>query len=164
MKENELTFQSWLVVIVLAGLLAGTLDITAAIGVSALRGVEPLRLLQSVASGWLGKDAYDGGLATAMLGLLLHYLIMQGVAAVFYLGTVFVDGLSRKPLLFGPLYGITVYAVMNAVVLPLSAFPNTIHYSAQVLATGLTIHMLCIGLPIVILISRFRMQQDRLQA
>lgn len=164
MSDNQKAAKSWWVVVMVAGLVAGTLDICAAIGVSALRGVEPMRLLQSVASGLLGSDSYEGGINTAVLGLLLHYLIMQGVAAVFYVGTVLVNGLGRKPLVFGPLYGIAVYAVMNAVVLPLSAFPNTIHYTAKVLAIGLTIHVLCIGLPIVILISTFRQQQARLAA
>ena len=33
--------------------------------------------------------------------------------------------LARRATLFGPLYGIGVYLVMNYVVLPLSAFPPT---------------------------------------
>jgi hypothetical protein len=53
-----------------AGLICGAMDITAAVVVYGLlweRGA--IRILQSVASGLLGADSYDGGLITALLGL-----------------------------------------------------------------------------------------------
>ncbi|MEO7167842.1 MAG: hypothetical protein ABI787_09650, partial [Spartobacteria bacterium] len=61
--------------ILIGGAIAGILDITYAIGFSAWRGVAPLRLLQSVASGLLGAPAFEGGLPTAALGLFLHFCI-----------------------------------------------------------------------------------------
>lgn len=42
------------------GLIAGALDITAACITSSLRGVTPVRVLQSVASGVLGAAAFKG--------------------------------------------------------------------------------------------------------
>lgn len=39
------------------GLVAGLIDITYAVGFSAMRGVPPARILQSVASGLLGSPA-----------------------------------------------------------------------------------------------------------
>lgn len=57
-------------VILRAGLVAGALDITAACVSSWLRaGVGPVRVLQSVASGVLGADSYNGGLGSAALGV-----------------------------------------------------------------------------------------------
>jgi peptide-methionine (S)-S-oxide reductase len=44
----------------------------------------------------------------------------------------------------GLLYGIVVYAVMNFVVLPLSAYPHKIQYTLR----GVLVIMLCVGLPI----------------
>ena len=50
-----------------AGLIAGTLDITDALVFYGLRGVPPVRLLQNIASGLLGRDAFQGGVGTAAL-------------------------------------------------------------------------------------------------
>ena len=60
--------------IVIAGLVAGALDITYAFIIWGLRGVSPIRIGQSVASGLIGREAaVGGGTATGMLGLLLHF-------------------------------------------------------------------------------------------
>jgi hypothetical protein len=56
-------------VILIGGLIAGTLDILAAFIQSGLRGVTPMRVLQAIASGLLGADSFQGGFATAALGL-----------------------------------------------------------------------------------------------
>ena len=50
-----------------AGLIAGTLDITDALVFYGLRGVPPVRLPQNIASGLLGRDAFQGGVGTAAL-------------------------------------------------------------------------------------------------
>ena len=47
------------------GLLAGVLDIVAAFVVYRFRGATPIRILHSIASGLLGPEAFEGGLATA---------------------------------------------------------------------------------------------------
>src|SRR5258708_40312237 len=74
------------------GLVAGVLDITAAILVYAhVTHVVPL--LQGIASGILGRDAFTGGLATAALGLLCHFWIATSAAAVYYVAS------RRPPLL-----------------------------------------------------------------
>ena len=53
--------------ILIGGTIAGALDITYAIGFSAMHGVPPMRILQSVASGLLGKPAFEGGVPIAIL-------------------------------------------------------------------------------------------------
>jgi len=140
--------------VLLGGLVAGTLDILAAIILSGLRGVEPMQVLQSVASGLLGAGSYDGGVQTAVLGLALHYLIMLAICAIYHAAARRLDLLTRRFVLGGFVYGIVVYGVMNFVVLPLSAFPHELRYPLRALATGLTIHMLLIGLPIAWIVRR----------
>lgn len=104
------------------GLVAGTLDIAYACGFWALkRGVPAQRILQSVAAGVLGDAAFTGGRATAALGLALHYAIALSVATVYYLVARRQPALWRRPLAFGAAYGVLVYAIMNFVVVPLSA-------------------------------------------
>ncbi|HET8647044.1 MAG TPA: hypothetical protein VFO85_16225, partial [Vicinamibacteria bacterium] len=85
--------------ILLGGLVAGTMDITAAILLYARRGVPPLRILQSVASGLLGRAAFTGGVPTAALGLALHFFIATTAAAVYVLAA------RRLPLARWPLVG-----------------------------------------------------------
>jgi hypothetical protein len=134
--------------ILVGGLIAGTLDITYAITYSAIRGMPPQSLLQFVASGLLGQASFEGGTATAGLGLLLHYLMMLLIAAIFYGISRQLTFLVRKPIVWGPVFGFLVYWVMNLVVMQLSATPNKWRFIPLSFATGIIVHMFCIGLPI----------------
>src|SRR5258707_3948167 len=71
-----------LLAILWGGLLCGLLDITAALVVYGSMGAKPLRLLQGIAAGLLGPRTYGGGIATALLGLLWHFVIAFSAAAV----------------------------------------------------------------------------------
>jgi hypothetical protein len=137
------------------GLIAGTLDITAACVYSWERGnVTPVRVFQFIASGVLGTEAFAGGAKPAILGLALHYLIATGAAAIFYFVSRKWLFLIEQPILSGLLYGIPVYAFMNFIVVPLSQVqqrPQPI--SARII--NLVILMFCIGLPIAIIVRRF---------
>ena len=100
-----------------AGTLAvGVLDILDAFIFFGLRGAKPIGILQSIASGVLGRAAYQGGMRTAMLGLLLHFVIAFGVVAVYLVATDSVPALNRRPVVYGVIYGVAVYAVMNLIV------------------------------------------------
>jgi hypothetical protein len=92
------------------GLLAGVGDITFAFVV--WRGIGPVRVLQSVASGLLGAAAREGGLATAALGAVLHFTIAFIWATVFWLASRRLTVLVRHPVVCGLLYGVVVYALM----------------------------------------------------
>jgi hypothetical protein len=140
--------------ILIGGGIAGVLDITYAIVFSAWRGVPPMRLLQSVASGLLGAPAFQGGTATATLGLFLHFCIALIWAAIFYALSRGIPFLARHPVISGIAYGLLIYGMMNLVVLPLSAFPRKVTFPLLVLATGLFVHMFFIGLPIALAVRR----------
>jgi hypothetical protein len=135
-------------------LIVGTADILDAFVFFGLRGIRPVRILQGIASGILGRDAFSGGAATAVLGAFLHYFIAFAIVWVFLAASRRLPDLARRPWLYGPLYGLVVYAVMNWIVIPLSlvtARPKPL----AVLANGLLIHMLGVGLPTA-LIARAR--------
>ncbi len=137
------------------GLIAGTLDILAAFVSSGLRGVSPTRVLQAIASGLLGAEAFKGGFATAALGLVLHFFIATTATAVYYAASRKIKALVDQPIVCGLAYGIPVYVMMNLIVLPLSAVTfKTSHAFAHVV-TAVLILMFCVGLPIALVVRRY---------
>jgi hypothetical protein len=141
--------RSWTGPLAASALLAGALDITYAIVFSYLRsGVAPTRILQSVASGALGRAAYDGGAPVAALGLALHFLIAFIITAIYFAVASRQAWLTRRPLVTGALYGLVVYLVMNLVVIPLSAIGTRPHPATITMVTGILVHMFFIGVPI----------------
>ena len=147
--------------IVWGGVLAGVGDIAFAFVVSGLRGVGPVRVLQSVASGLLGRAAAEGGLATAALGAVLHFLIAFIWAAVYWVASRRLKVLVQHPVVCGLLYGFAVYAFMYLVVLPLSAAyfkPTFTPYTVSLNGAG---HMLLVGLPIALAAYKFSNNRGR---
>ncbi|MEO8725495.1 MAG: hypothetical protein ABI383_05175 [Acidobacteriaceae bacterium] len=138
--------------ILVAGLVAGTLDITAAFIQWALRGVGPTRILKGIASGLLGKSALHGDGAIAALGLGLHFLIAISAAAVFYLASRQLPFMRHRPVVAGALYGIAVYFFMYFIVIPLSR--TSTRYTPALIAIAILIHIFCIGLPISLIVAR----------
>jgi hypothetical protein len=135
------------------GLTVGVLDITAAFVTWAPRGISPMRVLQGVARGALGAKAFQGGWATAALGLAFHFLIAFTATAVFYLASRKIAFLTRQAIASGALYGIAVYLFMYFVVMPLASLKPALTPSAIVIAV-LT-HIFCVGLPISLTVRRF---------
>src|SRR5271165_104805 len=106
--------------VLLGGFTCGVLDITAALLVYGFFGLKPLRLLQGIAAGLLGARSYDGGVKTALLGLLCHFLIAFGAAAVYVAASRRMPALVQHPVGTGMSYGVLVYFFMNRIVVPLS--------------------------------------------
>ena len=136
------------------GLLAGLGDITFAFVVSGLRGVGPVRVLQSVASGLLGAAAREGGAPAAALGALLHFSIAFAWATLYWLASRRLTVLVRRPVVCGLLYGATVYAFMYLVVLPLSAIYFKPSFAPSAVLLNAAGHMLLVGLPIALAVRR----------
>ena len=139
--------------IVTAGLVVGVLDIISAFFIFGAIGSSPVRILQSIASGLLGPESFKGGLTTAGLGLVLHFVIALGAAAVFYAASRKLPVLIEHPIVSGLVYGLGVYAFMNLVVLPLSAAKP--RYSVYIIVSQLLVHPLLIGIPIALMVRRF---------
>ena len=137
-------------------LIAGTLDISDALIFYGIRGVSPIRLLQSIASGLLGPSAMHGGLTTAALGLGIHYTITLCWAALFLLAATRIDFLTRYAVISGLIYGGIIYVVMNYVVLPLTRVASHGHHPAPVILLNAVLALLlCQGLPIALIARHF---------
>jgi hypothetical protein len=135
-----------------AGLAAGVGDTLLAI---LLFKVGPVRIYQSVAAGLLGRDSFQGGLASAALGMFLHFFIATTAAAVYVAASTRLKLLVSQPVLCGLAFGAAVYFFMNVVVVPLSraARGGGFVFSWQLMVG----HALLVGLPIA-LVARWRLR------
>jgi hypothetical protein len=108
--------------VAIAGLAVGVFDAVdgvAYLGLTA--GQNPIQALQFIASGALGPAAFSGGLATAGLGAAFHFLIAYVAAGVFGVAYSRMEWLRAHWISGGLAFGVAVWAVMNLVVVPLSA-------------------------------------------
>ena len=149
MPETARISKRELLAIAVGGLCAGVFDIIQALVFHALRGVEPIRILQSIASGLLDRASFSGGVATAALGLGLHFVMALIMAAVYVLAARRLEVLIRRPWLMGVLYGLGLYVVMTYVVVPLS-LARSGGFSWAVFLDGLLAHVLTVGVPIAL--------------
>ena len=158
--------RSFLKALALCLLIAGTLDIADALIFYGLRGVSPERLLQNIAGALIGSRAFHGGLATALLGLAIHYSITLCWAALFLLATRLtvttphatrsLNFLTRHAIASGLIYGGLIYLLMNFVVLPLTRLPPRSHHPpTAVLLNAVLALLLFQGLPIALIARHF---------
>ena len=129
------------------GLVAGILDAGDGVIAFGTQGLNPIQVLQYIGSGALGQSAFQGGLATAALGVAFHFTIAWVAAGVFVLATRRLQILKTHAVPAGLLYGAAVYFFMNYLVLPLSAVAaSTFHLG--LFLNGVIGHALFVGLPI----------------
>lgn len=133
--------------IVFGGLLAGTLDAMDGVVAFGFNGMNPIQVLQYIASGLLGAPSFQGGLKTAALGAVLHYFIAFAVAAIYYAASLKLPVLHLRPVKWGLTYGVAVFLVMNYVVLPLSAVAKS-PFSPALFLNGVIGHAIFVGFAI----------------
>ena len=129
------------------GLIAGVLDAVDGVIAYGTQGLNPIQVLQYIASGALGKSSFQGGLATAALGAMLHFIIAWVAAAAFVLASRRLRLLKTHAVPAGLLYGAAVYFFMNYLVLPLSAVAAGT-FQLGLFLNGVIGHALFVGLPI----------------
>jgi len=149
----------WLRLVVIGGLVVALLDIANAMTFWYFyRGAGPVTILQSIAVGVLGKEAFNGGIPTACLGAALHLLIAFGVAGVYGIGCRVWPVLLRRPAICGAIYSVIVYLVMHQIVLPLSRVPPGPFLLPWFLDDFIG-HVLLIGIPVALVARRVSLQR-----
>ncbi len=156
--------------ILYAGGLVGVIDITAAcVTARAMSGVTPIHVLQGVAGGFLGRGTYQGGFATAALGLVLQFTMAFLVVTVLYAVTRCWP-LSQKlsgAVIVGLLYGAAVFAINNLVTAPFVSWIRSLYLHTPISFKPpmgwpqLIIHLFCVGLPAALVIWRFSTRSSR---
>jgi hypothetical protein len=134
--------------ILLGGLSVAVLDaIDAIVAYKLVAGYDPIPIYQFVASGILGPAAFKGGLAAAGLGLIVHFSVAFGAAAVYVAARATLRFRPDSVLIAGPVYGVGVFAFMGYVVIPLSRITPAA-FSLPLFLNGVVGHALLVGLPI----------------
>jgi uncharacterized membrane protein YagU involved in acid resistance len=137
------------------GLVAGILDAVDGVIAFGTQGLNPIQVFQYIGSGALGQSAFRGGLATAALGIVFHFVIALVASVVFVFASRRIVALKTQAVPFGLLYGVAVYFFMNYLVLPLSAVaPSPFHIG--LFLNGVIGHALFVGLPIALYSRRIR--------
>lgn len=147
-----------LLAIGVGALLAGTSDLTQALVLFGAR--VPL----VIAAGLLGRQAFQGGAGTYVLGILLHFFIAFSATAIFYVASRKLTFMTEHPLVCGLFFGMAVELVMSYVVLPLSALQSRGPYQLRDILLGLIVHMIVVGLPISLSVWRFARYNEALAA
>ncbi len=137
-----------------AGLVCGTLDAISAIVVSGLFGAKPLRVFQGIASGLLGRSAFQQGNSSALLGLALHFVVAFGAAAVYFVASRYLPILIERALVCGIAYGVAVHLFMTYVVIPLSAIGRR-PFLLRSFAAFLLVSIIVVGPSIALTIRHF---------
>jgi hypothetical protein len=148
-----------------AGLACGGLDIVAAMSAAAANNGTPLRVLHSVASALLGPRAFQGGAATAALGLFMHLCVAFIAAAVFYALSRKLPAILKGAVPAGLAYGALVYATMYWAVIPLAALFRRLYLDNVAVRfppfalQAFAIHLFFVGLPIALATRHFATRQ-----
>jgi hypothetical protein len=101
---------------IVAGLIAGTIDIGAA---CTINHVGPIPILRFISSGLLGAPLPHEAWVYC-LGMILQWLMSIIIAAIFMFASTKIAALLRNWIAAGIAYGVVVYFVMTFVVVPLS--------------------------------------------
>jgi hypothetical protein len=141
-----------------ATLLVGALDLSDAFIFYGLRGVPPLRILQGIAGGIYCRPALGMGHRSALIGLICHFFIAFCATSVFLLAARKLP-LAHHPWLYGTLFGVALYCVMNYIVLPLSKTGLRPMPPLIPLVNGVAALVFCIGIPLAFIARRFLPRQ-----
>jgi hypothetical protein len=137
------------------GLLGGALDLAFAFAFYWPQGATPVRILQFIASGVLGRGSFQLGLASAALGAFLHFFICVCAAGIYYLASFRFPFLTRRVALAGAIFGVLMFLAMRFVVEPLSAVTAG-HMKVGNVIGELCSHVFLFGMVIAYAVSRAR--------
>ena len=147
MKNSKL-----LTTILITGLIAGTLDILAAIFI--LGGGNAVGTLKYIASGAFGAEALEGGNGMVAMGLIFHYIIAMSWITAFFLLYPKMSFLKWNKWFNAIAYGIIVQTLMSFVILPLTNIaPRT--FTASGFLKNALILIVAIGLPVALSADKF---------
>jgi hypothetical protein len=138
--------------IAIATAISGTLDILFAMILTVAFGRQIGNMLRYVASGPF-PAATDMGAGGAVLGLVVHFVLMAIMAAALALLVHWRPRLADTPVRAGLAWGVLTYFAMNWLVVPLR-FGNPLPPKMLSVLTQLFAHIVLVGIPMAFVASR----------
>jgi len=132
--------------IILAGLVAGSLDALAAIFILSHGNAAPI--FRFISSGIYGNKAFTGGTGMVLLGVALHYFIAFSFTIFYFAISGYLPVFKKNIFLSAIIYGVFIYVVMNVIVFSLC----NVHISHRTIIgiiRNSAILMVCVAFPIV---------------
>ena len=108
--------------LLLAVLVAGTLDIAGAILI--LANGNAAGTLKFIASGLIGSGAFTGGTGTMILGLVIHFFIAFCFSVLYFIVYEKIAFFRSNRFVSSFVYGLFIWATMKFLVLPLTQLPS----------------------------------------
>lgn len=133
--------------LLLAAVAAAVLDLGFAVLFWAFEGVPPIRIPQSIAGWLLGRAAYEGGIATAVLGTVLYIALMWTLAMLYRGLSRSFPQLLRQPVRFGLAYGALMYGLVFHIAVPLFTAAGPASQRADWIVACVVAYMVLVGLP-----------------
>jgi uncharacterized membrane protein YagU involved in acid resistance len=118
------------------------------------------RIFQGIARALLGDAALTGGLATAALGLVLHFSVALAWTIAYYVLLRASPALARatrsttNALVAGVILGAIVWIAMDTVILPFTRQVPRPSITSTFFLVELIGHMLIVGPPIALIVRR----------
>jgi hypothetical protein len=134
-------------VVICTWLIAGTLDLGAALAFFLSRGKQkPGMLLRYIASAVFGQKAFGDGSRMVVLGICFHFAIALAWVGLYFGVYPLFARLGMGLFVDAAVYGLIVWCIMNLIVLPFSrAVPRP--FSLSFVIVNIVILMFTIGLP-----------------
>ena len=143
-----------------AGLVAGTLDITAACIQAYLKtGTIPSQVLKYVASGAVDPKTFSNDTMLAAVGLLVHFIIAISFTFFFFFLAKQIPALVKYPIPIGILYGVFVWGTMRFIILKyisrLNPKPIIGQEAIKNAIIAAAIIVVCVGIPVVLFARKY---------
>ncbi|OQY93968.1 MAG: hypothetical protein B6D37_09535 [Sphingobacteriales bacterium UTBCD1] len=153
--SSQTTKTNGVKLILLSGLLVGTLDILAACtDYYIATGKGPEGLLRYIASGVFGQSAFTRSSSMMLWGLLFHFIIAYSFTFLFYFMYRRWNFVRRYPVAVVIIYGIFMWAVTTQVILPLSNTPPAAPLILWKVVKATLVLIVMISLPLMLIHKR----------
>lgn len=144
LSRNAVRPIPWLMLVAIG---AAVLDLGFAVLFWVAEGVPAIRVLQSIATWLLGPAAFEGGIATAVLGSVLYVFLMWTLAVIYRGLSRSFPRLLRQPVRFGLAYGALMYGLVFHIAVPLFTAAGPASQRLDWIVACVLAYMVLVGLP-----------------
>lgn len=130
------------------GTLAAVLHTAYVVWMYGMTGLWALETVRMAATMSMGRGLLESGISDAVFGMGVQWVVALASSLVFLAGSLLFPAMLRSAMVFGPLYGLAVYAITSVGLPMLGGAAFSVPPLASLLADAAA-QALLFGLPIV---------------